>query len=395
MKLWEKGNTLDSIVEDYTVDNDCILDRKLIEYDCTASISHAKTLYKSGIITITEADDLETALKEIIQLSKTGEFIILKEDEDCHTAIEKYLVEKLGAAGRKIHTARSRNDQVLTALRLFYIDEINKCNDLAQDYISGLKDLVTRYGSIKFPGYTHTRKAMPSSVQLWAGAYIDSMQDNIEFLDSAKDMIDRSPAGTGAGYGIPIDIDNEYTKELLGFKRIHHNPLHAQLSRGKYEMFMLHCLKQIMFDINRLASDLIFYSIPEIGYIILPDELCTGSSIMPQKKNPDLLELMRGYYHVVNSLELRVNTVSSNLLSGYNRDIQLTKEPVMRGFEISQKSLRISGHLLEKLIVDENRCDEAMTDEIFAAEKAYKLVLNGVPFREAYRMIAEGCTNSK
>ncbi len=389
MKLWEKGYTLNSLIEDFTVGNDRILDKKLIEYDCLASIAHAKTLGKAGILTEAEVNSLETVFLEIIEINKKGEFAINNEDEDCHTAIENYLVLKLGDTGKKIHAARSRNDQVLTALRLFYKDEMNICRDLSSEYLSGISDFQSKYGDIQFPGYTHTRKAMPSSINIWAGAFVDSMLDNQKLLKTVYSIVDRSPSGTGAGYGIPLDIDQYYSMDLLDFENIHLNPIYAQISRGKYESMILHLLSQIMFDLNKLASDLIFFSMPEIGYFELPDEVCTGSSIMPQKKNPDLLEIMRGNYHVVISCEHQVKTVTSNLLSGYNRDIQLTKEPVMKSFEIVEKSLEIAIILFEQLKVNKKRCKEAMTPELFAAERAYELVKKGMPFREAYKKIAD------
>ena len=389
MKLWEKGCKLNEQIENFTVGNDYILDQKLVKYDCIASIAHAKMLGKIGILKKEEVKRLERELNNIIKLDKKGKFIILKEDEDCHTAIENYLTKKLGNLGKKIHTARSRNDQVLTALRLYYKDELNECKKSCNDFINALEKFSKKYRKIKLPGYTHTRKAMPSSIKLWGESFIDSMRDNLKLIDLMSEIIDQSPLGTGAGYGVPLDINRKYAAKLLGFAKVQENPIYAQNSRGKFEATMLHALSQIMFDINKIASDLIIFSMPEFGYFELPKEFTTGSSIMPQKKNPDVLELLRAKYHVVVSYEFRVQSMTANLISGYNRDLQLTKEPTLKGLEITKESLSIMDLIFKNLKVNEKRCRDSLTEEIYATEKAYQLVKKGMPFREAYREISK------
>ncbi len=389
MKIWEKGYTMNSLVEEYTVGNDYILDKKLVKYDCLASIAHAEMLGKISLLNNNEVLNIVKVLEEIIQLGKTGEFTISKEDEDCHTAIENYLILKLGDTGKKIHTARSRNDQVLTALRLYYKDELGLCVELSKKLINSIGMFTEKYGSVEFPGYTHTRKAMPSSIKLWSEAFAHSMQDNIAILNMVYSLIDQSPLGTGAGFGVSIEIDREFTAKSLGFKRIQENSIYAQMSRGKFESMIINGLTQIMFDINRLSTDLIFFSLPEHGYIELLDSICSGSSIMPQKKNPDVLEIMRGNYHVLVSNELQVKTITANQLSGYNRDVQLTKEPVMRSFEITKKTLEIAALVFDSITVNKDNCRKAMTSELYAAEKAYELVKEGIPFRDAYKEVAE------
>ncbi len=389
MKLWEKEYKLDRQIEDFTVSNDYILDRKLIKYDCIASIAHAKMLEKTGILKKGEAKDIIKELNNIISLEKKGRFKIQKEQEDCHTAIEAHLTKTLGDAGKKIHTARSRNDQVLVALRLYYKDELNGCKDNVGNLIRAISKFRKKYGTTKLPGYTHTRKAMPSSISLWSDSFVDSMKDNIKLIDFTLDLIDQSPLGTAAGYGIPLDIDREYTAKLLGFKKVQQNPIYAQASRGKFESTILHSLTQIMFDLNKIASDLIIFSMPEFGYFELPQELCTGSSIMPQKKNPDVLELVRAKYHVVLSYEFQVKSMAANLISGYNHDIQLTKEPTMKGFDITEDCVSIMAHVFEKLEVNGGRCKSALTEELYATEKVYDLVKKGIPFRDAYKAISK------
>jgi argininosuccinate lyase len=321
MKLWHKGYSLSKKVEEFTVGDDILLDKKLLPYDCKASIAHAQMLGKIGILNKQEVQKLTKALNEIIILDRQDKFVILSEQEDCHTAIEEYLTTQLGSLGKKIHAARSRNDQVLVALRLYYKDQLIQLRSLILKFKEALKKLIKKYGQIPLPGYTHMRKAMPSSVGLWAQCFYDSMKDNIKLLDKTMEIIDQSPLGSAAGYGVPIKIDREFTSKKLGFKKVQNNPLYVQLSRGKFEATILHLLTQVMIDLNKMASDIIFFSISDFGYFDLPKEYCTGSSIMPQKKNPDVLELIRAKYHVVVANELQIKNVSANLISGYNRDI--------------------------------------------------------------------------
>ncbi len=389
MKLWEKGKKLNKQIEDFTVGEDYILDQRLVKYDCLASIVHVKMLGKIGILKGGETQKLIKELNNIIDLTNKGKFKILEEQEDCHTAIENYLTKNLGDLGKKIHTARSRNDQVLTAMRLYYKEELNNCKNLINELIKAITKFVKKYGKIKLPGYTHTRKAMPSSIAMWGDSFIDSMQDNLKTIDFTLQLIDQSPLGTGAGYGLPIKIDREYAARLLGFKKLQKNPIYTQNSRGKFESAILHTLSQIMFDLNKIASDLIMFSMPEFGYFELPEEFCTGSSIMPQKRNPDVLELLRAKYHVVISYEFQVKNIIGNLLSGYNRDIQLTKEPTMKGLETTNESLSVTSLIFENLKVDKEKCNKALTEDIYKTENVYKLVKKGIPFREAYKIISK------
>ncbi len=389
MKLWQKDYCLNKSVEKFTVGNDYLLDQRLVKYDCLASTAHAKMLAKIGILKKPEAKKLEVELNQIIKLDALGKFKILLGQEDCHTAIENYLTKQLGELGKKIHTGRSRNDQVLVALRLYYIDFLHLCKKQALEAIFTFKVFSRSYGKIQLPGYTHSRKAMPSSISLWTNSFISAMQDNLQSINYAYNLIDQSPLGSAAGYGAPLKIDRQMTAKLLGFKKVQLNPIYCQNSRGKFESAILHALSQIMFDINKIATDLIIFSIPEFGYFELPREFCTGSSIMPQKKNPDMLELLRAKYFTVVAAELEVKTIIGNLLSGYNRDLQLLKEPVFKVFDIVLESLLILQEIIKNLKVNEQNCHTAMTPELFATEEVYKLVAKGISFRKAYQKIAQ------
>jgi len=390
MKLWQKDYDLNKQIEEYTVGNDFALDLNLVYYDCLASIAHAKMLKKIKVITGKELNKLVTGLNEIISLHKCGKFKIKPEDEDCHTAIENFLIKIYGSVGKKIHTARSRNDQVLTALRLYEKEEIKEIIILIKDFISSLVLTAKKYDKIIFPGFTHLQKAMPSSIKMWLESYAHLCKDNISMLKSVNVLIDKSPLGSAAGFGVPIfDLDKKMTSKLMGFSDFMDNPIYAQSSRGKFEAFLLSALSQIMLDLNKLATDLMLFSMEELGYISLPKEFCTGSSIMPQKSNPDVLELTRAKYHVVLGEEFKVKSLVSNLISGYNRDVQLSKEPVMTSINITKDALSIMTLIVSKMIVNPIKCSEAMTPELFATKEVYKLIKKGVPFREAYKQVSK------
>ncbi|MBN1894762.1 argininosuccinate lyase [bacterium] len=395
MKLWQKKVRLDPRIEAFTVGDDPELDQNLVAYDCIASIAHAKTLKKAGILSAAELARLTAELKKILDLHKKGKFRITRDQEDCHTAIEQHLTRRLGDLGKKIHTARSRNDQVLAAMRLYMLDRLNAIGKEADAFMQALAGLKKRRGRVRYPGYTHTRKAMVSSVALWCDAFIESMRENIRLLALTRTWIDQSPLGTGAGYGIPlIELDRELTAREAGFSRVQKSPVFVQNSRGKFESLAAHLCVQIMMDLNRAASDLILFSLPALGYFELPESLCTGSSIMPQKKNPDVLELVRAKFHETAACGFQIQSTTAGLISGYHRDLQLTKKPVMQCLDITARSLGIMSLVIRRLRVNEARCKADLTEEVFAAEKAYALVQKGVPFREAYRRIAEQLRSS-
>ncbi len=388
-KLWDKGVQLNQQIEAFTVGDDYQLDQKLVVYDCQASKAHAGVLEKAGLLTSDEARQLKLELDVIIDLQEKGEFEITREQEDCHTAIEAHLIQKLGDVGKKIHTARSRNDQVLTALRLYYRDSLSEIEGLRTHLVESIGTFVKTYGDIPYPGYTHMQKAMPSSFALWGSAFADSMADNGILLSAVSKIVDQSPLGTAAGYGVPLELDRESSASELGFARVQENPIYAQNSRGKFEVLLIHLLSQITGDLNKIASDLILFNMSEFGFVKLPAAFCTGSSIMPQKQNPDVLELLRAKHHVVTACEFQVSSIVSNLISGYNRDLQLTKEPVMKAINITWECLEIAILLFRELGVNKDKCEAAMTEELYATEQAYELVKSGVPFRDAYQQVAQ------
>jgi len=391
MKIWDKGYSLDNEVEDFTVGDDHVVDMDLIVYDCIASKAHAQMLNSIGILDDGEVKSLAGALDEIISLVKKGEFEISKQDEDCHSAIENYLVKKCGEAGEKIHTGRSRNDQVLTAIRLFEKDALEQIKQYSESLSKALKTVVEKYGNVEVPGYTHMQKAMPSSFGQWAKSFVYALADQSKLLDSVAALVDQSPLGTAAGYGVPIvKLDKEMTAKSMGFSRVQDNPIYAQLSRGKFEAEVLNTCTQVMLVLNKMSSDLIMYSMSEFGFVTLPKEFCTGSSIMPQKINPDVLELVRAKYHAVMADEFKVKSMIGNLISGYNRDVQLTKGALIDSVKTTLSSLSIMTKIVNGMSVNHEACKRAMTSELYATEKVYELVKDGMPFRQAYQKVAKG-----
>jgi argininosuccinate lyase len=388
MKLWKKNYDLNAEIEKFTVGNDFILDHKLVKYDCMASIAHAKMLFKIGVLSEGEKDNLIVALKKIIELDNEDKFEIKQEDEDCHTAIENYLVKEVGDVGKKIHTARSRNDQVLTALRLYEKDELKKIVELIGNLNEELLNNIEEFGDIGMPGYTHMQKAMPTTVKVWLESFVSSLEDDISLIENVMELIDQSPLGSAAGFGVPVfDVDNDFIANKLGFEKVQENPMYCQMSRGKFESSILNSLVQVMFSLNKLCSDIILFNMKEFGFVELPDEFCTGSSIMPNKKNPDVLELIRANYYVVLGEEFKIKSMIGNLISGYNRDMQLTKEPLMKSIDILNNCLEIMILVFKGLGINEDPCSNALTEELYATEEAYKLVKGGVSFRDAYKQI--------
>lgn len=388
MKLWNKNIKLKKEVELFTVGNDHILDYKLLKYDCIASIAHAKMLHSINLITKNELNNLIKQLNNIIKLNKLNKFKINIEDEDCHTAIENYLTTKLGLVGKKIHTARSRNDQVLTALRLYEKDELKQIEKLVKQFINSLKLIKNKYKNISLAGYTHMQKAMPMSVNMWLGCYEEAMIDNLKIIKFISNLINQNPLGSGAGFGIPVfKVNKKLTTKELNFSKIMNNPMYCQHSRGKFESQILNLLVLIMFDLNKLASDLMLFTTNKFNYVTISQEFCTGSSIMPQKKNPDLLELIRGKYHVILGEEFKLKSLISNLISGYNRDIQLTKEPLINSIEIVKETMKVFTLLLSNITINKESCKNSLTEELYATKQAYELVEKGTPFREAYKQI--------
>jgi len=328
-KLWQKSYKLDEEIEKFTVGNDFLLDKELVKYDVYGSIAHAAMLNKINIINKNEFKKLKNALLGILKLDEKNKFEIKQEDEDVHTAVENYLTKKLGNLGKKIHTARSRNDQVLVDIRLYSKEKLLEVKKALIDLVSTILNFAEKNKNIPIPGYTHTRKAMPSSIGLLFGAYAESLLDNFELIETAYKLNNQNPLGSAAGYGINLEIDRELTTKLLGFEKVQNNVLYVQNSRGKIESVIVFALSKMMNDLAKISNDLILFSMEEFGYFTLPDKFTTGSSLMPQKKNPDVLELIRAKSSIVESNLFQINNIISKLISGYNRDLQLTKEPLI------------------------------------------------------------------
>lgn len=388
MKLWEKGYELDQLVETFMTGDDPVLDQALILYDCMGSIAHAKMLAKIGILTTDECHQLVCELHSLIRLSEKGQFKIQPEDEDVHTTIENALTAKLGHIGKKIHTARSRNDQILLDLRLYSREWLLKTAQDVQGAIHVLLSFAEAYHAIPIPGRTHFQRAMPSSLGLWAGAFAESLLDDMELLKTAYFLVDQCPLGSAASYGVALDIDRQYVADLLGFEKVQNNVLYANNSRGKFEAVILNALVQIMNDLSKIATDIIIFSAPEFGYLGLPEKFCPGSSLMPQKRNPCPLELIRAKSATLQSYLFQVLEIVRTLPSGYNRDFQETKRPLMQGFETTCLSLKVLSQIIPELEVRQKQCTEAFTSELFATDQVLKLVKEGKPFRDAYSEIA-------
>ena len=387
MKLWDKGFSIDKEIEKFTVGNDYQLDENLLKYDILASIAHTSMLNKIGILKNDEVQKLKKELINILKLKNEGKFEIKLEDEDVQTAVENYLTKKLGDLGKKVHTARSRNE-IIVHTRLYSKEKSLEISNALIDLINTLLDLAKKNEFVPIPGYTHMQKAMPSSVGLWASAFVEAFLDDFEVLVNAYNINDQNPLGSVTGYGINLDLDREYTTKLLGFKKIQKNVLYAQNSRGKIEAIVLSALNNIMLDINKLATDLLLFAMPEFGFFDVQKELTTGSSIMPQKRNIDILELARAKYSVVFSSMIEINSMSQNLISGYNRNLQLSKEPLIKGIGVTLSTIKIMAYFVEKIKVNKENCMKACSSELFATDEVIDLVKQGSSFRDAYKEIA-------
>lgn len=384
-KLWQKNYTLDSLMQHFTVRNDYILDQQLVISDCLASTAHARGLEKIGILSSDELARLEEGLRKVIALRLDGNFPIREEDEDCHTAIEGYLTAEYGEVGKKIHTGRSRNDQVQTALRVYMREASLRIAREAFSFASSLLDFAGRYEGVPMPGRTHMQIAMPSSVGLWAASFAEEIIDEAGIILSVHDILDQSPLGSAASYGVPLPLDRELTARELGFSKVQNNVLYANNSRGKFEAILLDACDYLALTISKLSQDLILFSLPEFGYFSLPAELTTGSSIMPQKKNPDGLELSRSRSVLISSCSERVKGIIRSLPSGYNRDFQDTKEPMLEGTAAAFELIAIMARMVDGLIVHENALVKACRGELYATDKVFANVLKGGNFRDSYK----------
>ena len=387
-KLWEKGYVLDEEVENFTVGDDFLLDQKLVKMDVLGSIAHAMMLTKIGILSEDELIKLKGTFKEILRLFDEGRFIISIEDEDVHTKVENHLTDRLGDLGKKLHTARSRNDQVIVDLRLYTKEKLLEILKDTLNLCRTLWEFSNKYKGIIMPGRTHTQPAMPSSVGLWASALLESILDDMRIIKTAYQINNQCPLGSAASYGVPLDIDRQYTSDLLGFEKVQNNVLYANNSRGKTESIVLFSLSQLMLDLSKVASDIILFNTREFNYFNLPQEFCCGSSIMPQKRNPAVMELIRAKTSTVLSYLFQVTSIIEALPSGYNRDFQETKSPLLKGMDIVDSSIKVCDLVFPQLKVNEDVLEQSCTSEIFATDRALDLVQKGMPFRDAYKEVA-------
>ncbi|MBS1719697.1 MAG: argininosuccinate lyase [Armatimonadetes bacterium] len=389
-RLWDKGGSLDAKILAFTVGSDPILDLRLVPFDIHASIAHVQMLGSCGHLAADEADALVKGLESVGADFKAGKWSIETSQEDCHTAIEYHLTERLGPLGGKVHLGRSRNDQVLTAIRLFLKAEIGAARGRLSALLEAFDRLIAAQGSIAIPGYTHTQQAMPSSVALWAGGFSGELASCAALLDAAWALADQSPLGSAAGYGTPgLTLDRAETARLLDFSKVQEPVTAAQLSRGKAESALGFALVQILGDLGRLAADICLFASQEFGFVRLDDDVSTGSSIMPQKRNPDVFELIRGHATQAQADLLALLGLTTGLSSGYHRDLQLMKEALFRLVDRGAAVMEIAAYALGRIHFDAARAAEITTPGIHAAERAFTLVQSeGISFREAYRRVA-------
>ena len=394
-RLWDKGAPLDERVLRYTAGEDHALDNRLVAYDARASIAHAEMLHARGLLSAEDLEAIRRGLTEIAAEHARGEWQVQLEQEDGQTALESLLTARIGEAGKRVHLGRSRNDQVLTALRLYLRDVADELADRTGSVVHALDDLAAREGALEIPGYTHMQQAMPSSVALWAGGFAAELRDDAEGLRAVKRRLGKSPLGSAAGYGAPnLPLDREDTRQRLGFDAVHEPVTAVQLSRGKAESQLLFEIALVMQDVGRLASDLMLFYTQEFSFVELPDAFTTGSSIMPQKRNPDVFELIRGRTATAHACLLEVMGIVAKLPSGYQRDLQLIKIPLFRGIDLCLDTLAILPSALAgvKFRKDQIQLDPSMN----AAAEAYELVVKeGIPFREAYRRVGERLKQQK
>lgn len=387
-RLWDKGEPLDDEVLAFTAGDDYVLDNRLVPYDVRASIAHARMLARQGLLKPDHLDQIVTGLEALAREHEAGEWTIALEEEDVHTALERRLTERSPGAGPRLHLGRSRNDQVLAALRLYLKDICQALHEQALQVASSLEDLANREADTALPGYTHLQPAMPSSVALWAGAFVGEIRDDAEGLLGASRRLDRNPLGSAAGYGAPaLPLDREYTRSELGFAETQEPVTAVQLSRGKGEAQLLFEIHLLVTDLGRMATDLILFCTQEFSYVALPTTMTTGSSIMPQKRNPDVFELVRGRAATSLACLVEVLTVSSKLTSGYHRDLQIIKAPLFRGIDLAGDVMRVLLRALPEVrFIPENiRMEQAL----YATEDAYRMAVEeGIPFRDAYRRVA-------
>lgn len=389
MKLWDKGYSIDKRIEQFTVGNDREIDLHIAKYDLRASLAHAKMLAKVKLIEKEELVLLEKGFKEMLQQVDNGSFTIQSQFEDVHSKIEHALTEKYGEVGKKIHTARSRNDQVLVALHLYYKENLNIITNKVETLFHTLLRLAETHKDKLLPGYTHLQVAMISSFGLWFSAYAELLIDDVYALQAAQKTVDQNPLGSAAGYGSSFPIDREFTTQELGFETLKYNVVAAQMSRGKSERIISAALGNLGYTLGKFAMDICLYMSQNFDFISFPDALTTGSSIMPHKKNPDVFELIRGKCNKIQALQTEMMLITTNLPSGYHRDFQLLKENMINGILDMIDILGIFDHSIQQIIVKDIDLNDEKYKYLFTVDSINNLVVEGQSFREAYQYIGK------
>ncbi|GCE11446.1 argininosuccinate lyase [Tengunoibacter tsumagoiensis] len=392
-KLWQKGYSVHQLVERYEAAQNSLLDTRLIRHDVWGSLAHVTMLHHIGALNNEELQELQNAFREVLAQESTHEFTVQPSDEDVHTSIENYLATRTGASGKKIHLARSRNDQVLVDLRLYGKEQLHliarRLLDLSAAFLAFARATI----EVPLPGYTHMQRGMLSSVGLWATSFAEALLDDEQLLAAAYQLNDQSPLGSAAGYGVPLPIDRQLVADLLGFARVQNNVIYVQNARGKIEGAIVQALMQIMLDLSKFAQDALLFTTSEYSFLQVPQELCDGSSIMPQKRNLSIMELVRARTQTMLALQQQILGIVSGLPSGYNMDYQETKRPFMEALDLVQENLEICTLLVNNLQVNEEKAIAACTFELFAADRAYEMALQeNIPFRDAYRIVGKEVT---
>ena len=389
MKLWEKGIPTDKKIEQFTVGNDRELDLVLAKYDAIGSIAHTKMLGEIKLLTTAETDSLVHALNEIIQDIEKGNFVIEDNFEDVHSKVEYLLTAKLGDTGKKIHTARSRNDQVLVDVNLYLKDVVIAFKEQVKTLFDLLMALSEKHQNVLLPGYTHLQIAMPSSFGMWFSAYAETLIDDITILNSALKVVDQNPLGSAAGYGSSFPINRTFTTKELGFETLKFNSVAAQMSRGKSEKTVAFAMSIVAATLSKFSMDVCLYMSQNFDFVSLPSYLTTGSSIMPHKKNPDVFELIRGKCNKIQALPYEITLITNNLPSGYHRDLQLLKEGLFPAIENLKACLDIAIFAIKDIQVKERILDDKKYDYLFTVDALNELVVEGIPFRDAYKIVSD------
>ena len=386
-KLWDKGFDTNALVEDYTVGNDQELDMRLAKYDVQGSLAHIRMLESIGLLTAEELQVLVRGLEQIACEIEAGDFRIEPESEDIHSQVELLLTRRLGEVGKKIHSGRSRNDQVLVDLKLFLREELKEIATEIRALFDRLQELSEQHKEVLMPGYTHLQIAMPSSFGLWFGAYAETLVDDMRLVAAAYDIANQNPLGSAAGYGSSFPLNRTMTTQLLGFETMHYNVVAAQMSRGKSERAAANAIAAVAATVGRMAMDLCLFMSQNFGFVKLPDSLTTGSSIMPHKKNPDVFEIMRGRCNRLQAVPNEMALMLTNLPVGYHREMQLLKDILFPATEELKRTLRMADFMLSNISVNEQILEDEKYNYLFTVEDVNRLALEGVPFREAYRTI--------